>query len=218
MKTLSCIAACLSVFLVGCQKQTTQTLPQHLINVSTQQCTGITLHNPDPAESAAQEFTPVPENTNLYDIVFDDVPLLEVVRQFTEIPGVPIIATPSELRGRMTVRLTGVRWRPALQSILKLHGFQLMEYTPGSGVYSIVERPVGQPEPLITETFLFSTPEEAAEIANAIRDVWGSDSTGTIRVGAIPSRKAVILTATLCSHAEIRRMLEASEPGKLSKH
>jgi len=221
MKTLICAIACLSVFMVGCQKKGEQALPEHITNVSTQYSLGISPHKPEPVEPGRVEIEAddstwgsVRADTNLYDIVFDDVPLLEAVRQFSRVTGALLIATPTELQGTVTVNLTEVPWKPALESILRMFSFQLVEETPGSGVYSILKRPPGQPEPLVTEALFFSTPGETEEIAEAIRNVWGTNASGTARVGVIPSRRAIILRATKPAFAEIRHILDGTAPRK----
>ena len=76
--------------------------------------------------------------TDTISITLTDVELADVVLMFTKISGANIIATPANLTGRVTVQLTHVRWQPALAAILELHGMQLTEKVPGSGVYSIV--------------------------------------------------------------------------------
>jgi|GEM_PF-3082020 len=86
------------------------------------------------------EITPNQTDTNLFSITFDNVSLVDVVRAFTRISGVNIVAKPDDLQGNVTVNLTDVEWFTALSSILDMHGLMLGERYPGSGVYSICRK------------------------------------------------------------------------------
>ena len=79
-------------------------------------------------------------NDNLISIRLDAVELSDVIRMFSRISGVNILASPANLHGRVTVNLTDVEWKPALESILDMVGLELVERTPGTEVYSVISR------------------------------------------------------------------------------
>lgn len=91
--------------------------------------------------------------TNHYNIVFDDVPMIDVVREFTRAADANIIATPADLNGTVTVNFRHVEWRPALESILEMYNLALQEHTPNSGVFQIVHGP-DYSEPYVYEPTL----------------------------------------------------------------
>ncbi|NQU39038.1 MAG: hypothetical protein HQ523_03710 [Lentisphaerae bacterium] len=135
-------------------------------------------------------------------ITLDDVEILDVVRMFTRISGANIIATPSNLNGRVTVNLTDVEWKPALESILDMHGLALDEKLPGSGVYRIVPRPAGSPEPMKVETFFLSY----AAVANVSPVVTSMLAAGGT-VSDFPSKNALVVRSTAANLGEIQQVI-----------
>jgi type IV pilus assembly protein PilQ len=89
-------------------------------------------------------------SSNLISITLDSVDMADVIRMFTRLSGANIIASPSNLQGKVTVNLTEVEWKPALQDILEMHSLTLVEKTQGSGIYTIAP---GTPDPLKVKTF-----------------------------------------------------------------
>ncbi|MBN1672958.1 MAG: von Willebrand factor type A domain-containing protein [Kiritimatiellae bacterium] len=91
---------------------------------------------------------------NMITCTLDDVPLQDVVRMFTRISGANIISAPEVLKdkGNVTVNLEDIEWKPTLSAILDMKGLALVEKPPNSGVYSIVERKPGMPEPFGDES------------------------------------------------------------------
>ncbi|NLG36003.1 MAG: hypothetical protein GX548_11675, partial [Lentisphaerae bacterium] len=78
------------------------------------------------------------DGRNLITVALDDVSLEDTVRLFAQTTGANIIVSGALLEGlRVTVNLREVDWRPALRSILDIHGLDLIERTPDSGVFSI---------------------------------------------------------------------------------
>jgi len=140
---------------------------------------------------------------DLISITLDDVEIVDVVRMFTRISGANIIATPSNLQGRVTVNLTDVAWKPALESILDMHSLELREKTPGSGVYSIIRRPAGAPEPLKVQTvFLrYATVESVLPVVKAMLAPGAS-------VSPYPSRNALVVRSTAANLGEIAKVVE----------
>jgi len=143
------------------------------------------------------------ETDNTVSIMLDDVEMLNVVRMFTRISGANIIATPSNLQGRVTVNLTDVEWKPALESILDMHNLSLMEKTPGSGVYAIVPKPEGAPEPMVVETIFldYTTVQEVSSVIKAML-IEGSS------VSEFASRNALVIKTTAANLSEIKLLIE----------
>ncbi|OGV62099.1 MAG: hypothetical protein A2498_07740 [Lentisphaerae bacterium RIFOXYC12_FULL_60_16] len=139
---------------------------------------------------------------NLITITLDDVEMVDVVKMFTRISGANIIASPTNLQGRVTVNLTDVEWKPALISILEMHQLGLIEKTPGSEVYSIVAKPVGAPEPLIVDTFFL----RYASVSNVMPVVSGMvPAPGG--VSAFPARNALVVRSTAANVGEVKKII-----------
>ena len=107
-------------------------------------------------------------------------------------------------------RLSGCHWKPALESILEIHNFQLVQQAPGNNIYSVVRRRPGQPGAVLIDTLVFESAEEAVETAEAIRKIWRTDS--SVAAVAVPSRRAVIIRASSSALAEIRHVLRSITP------
>lgn len=135
-------------------------------------------------------------------ITLYDVELLDVVKMFTTISRANIIATPSNLQGRVTVNLTDVDWQPALESILDMHSLALVEKAPGSEVFSIVLKTDG-PEPLIVKTFSLSY----AQVSNTV-SVVSSMLAPTGSVQPFPARNALVVRTTSANMREIEQIIE----------
>ncbi len=158
----------------------------------------LTIEEASPVEAAE----PAAPTSNLISITLDDVEILDVVRMFTRISGANIIATPSNLQGRVTVNLSDVEWKPALESILDMHALALQEKLPGSGVYSVVPRPPGTPDPMKVETFFL----DYATVANVEPVVKGMLTQGA-GVTVYPSQNALVVRSTAANLGEIRQVV-----------
>ncbi len=86
-------------------------------------------------------------------LTLTDTELVQVVDLFIKISGANIIASPTNLTGRVTVSLRDVDWKTALLSILETQNLTLVETLPESKVFSIVPKPKDAPEPLFVENF-----------------------------------------------------------------
>ncbi len=167
-------------------------------------------------EIGEEEFAPVlsatgePRGTRIaagttagrINLTFDDVELIDVAKMFTKIADANIMYNPTNLRGRVTVNFTDVEWKPALESILEMHQLCLRETLPGSGVYTILPKPVGQ-EPLRVETY-FLKYATVAEVQGLLTPLVGQ--TGTI--SPFPSRNALVVRTTSPIHGEIKQIIE----------
>jgi type IV pilus assembly protein PilQ len=140
--------------------------------------------------------------SGLISITLDDVEILDVVRMFTRISGANIIATPSNLQGRVTVNLNDVAWKPALESILDMHSLALDEKLPGSGVYRIIPRPAGTPEPMKVQT-LFLKYASVANVSPVVTSMLAAGGT----VSEFPSKNALVVRSTPDNLGEIENLV-----------
>lgn len=145
--------------------------------------------------------TPDAEN-NLVSVALDDVPLQDVVRLFTRISGANIIATSTNLHGKVTVNLQDVEWRPALTSILDMYNLTIFEKTPGSKIYSIISKPPGAAEPMISQPIFLNY----ASVSNVIPIVVAMIDKGGA-VSAFPNGNALIVRSSVASLNDIRKVI-----------
>lgn len=136
-------------------------------------------------------------------VALDDVEMVDVVKMFTKLSGANIIATPSNLTGRVTVNLNDVQWRPAMIAILDMHGLALIEKTPGSGVFSIIDKPEGQAEPMLVETFFL----KYATVGDLSSVITGMLTPGA-NVSSFASRNALIVRSTSANLSEVRTLID----------
>ncbi|MCX7590008.1 MAG: hypothetical protein N2255_00100, partial [Kiritimatiellae bacterium] len=143
------------------------------------------------------------QGSNLISVTLDDVELADVVRLFTRISGANIIVAPSNLTGRVTVNMTNVQWKPALEAILEMHGLVLLEKSPGSGVYSIIRKPTGAPEPLKVQTFFlkYATVKDVKPVIESMRPEGA-------KLSSYPSRNALVVRSTSANLTEIAKVVE----------
>jgi type II secretory pathway component GspD/PulD (secretin) len=141
-------------------------------------------------------------NAGLISITLDDVPLQDVVRMFTRISGANIIATATNLQGRVTVNLQDVEWKPALNSILDMHKLQLSEKAPGSGIYSITPVQPGAPEPRVSETIFLTYASVSGVVTVATRLVGDQGTVSPYAVG-----NALVIQAPAATIMEVRRVV-----------
>ena len=130
--------------------------------------------------------------------------MADVILMFTSISGANIIATPSNLQGRVTVNLNDVEWKPALESILDMHSLMLAEKTPGSGVYSIVTKKPGQLEPLVVDTLFlkYASSDHVRGVLNGMLESRG-------QLSAFPSRNALVIRSTQANIEEMKQVVSA---------
>ncbi len=150
------------------------------------------------------------DTNNLISITLDNVPLAEVVRMFALVSGANIVANADTLTGTVTVNLKDVEWKPALNSILDMHGFTLVEKDLNSGVYSIVQRPLDAPVPMLTKSFKlkFAT---VADISPIIRSMIPEGAT----LNEFGSRNMLVVRSTAESLSDIDQIIkEIDKPKK----
>ena len=147
---------------------------------------------------------------DLISITLNNVPLIDVVRMFTLVSGANIVANADTLTGTVTVNLKDVEWKPALNSILDMHGFSLIEKELNSSVYSIVQRPLDAPVPMLTKSFKlkFATVKDISPI---IRNMLPTGAT----LNEFSSRNMLIVRSTSESLSDIDQIIkEIDQPTK----
>jgi type IV pilus assembly protein PilQ len=168
----------------------------------------LSTNKPAPTVTDTPELIPIEAandpsvDENLISVALDDVPLQDVVRLFTRISGANIIATSTNLHGKVTVNLQDVEWQPALISILDIHNLTIFEKTPGSKIFSVISKPPGAAEPMIAQpVFLnYTSVSNTMSIVAAMVDKGGS-------VSAFPNANALIVRSSAASLNEIRKVI-----------
>ena len=138
--------------------------------------------------------------SSLISVSLDDVPLQDVVRLFTRISGANIIATPSNLQGRVTVNLQDVEWKPALGSILDMYSMMISEKMPGSGIYSVQQKLT---EPLIAEA-IFLSYAAVSNVAAIVTPMVGKEGT----VSPFPNANALVVRANAANLNDVRKVIQ----------
>jgi len=126
---------------------------------------------------------------NKITVNLDDVELQQVVKLFTRLADANIMFATTNLRGTVSVHLKDVEWRPALEAILSQQGLALSD--SGSGVYSIVPKAEGAPEPLVAAT-IFLKYAKVSDVKQAIKD--SLDPRG--KIADFVSRNAIVVRTT----------------------
>lgn len=157
---------------------------------------------PEPETVPVAGLTPPAEVQERISIALDDVPLQDVVRMFTRISGANIIATATNLGGKVTVNLQDVEWKPALSSILDIYNLQVSEKIPGSGIYSILPRMPGSEDPPIAST-IFLNYASVSNVAALVAPLVGKGGS----VASFPNCNALVVRATALNVNEIRKVV-----------
>jgi type II secretory pathway component GspD/PulD (secretin) len=91
-------------------------------------------------ESIPELPVPGPEtDADTVSMIFDDVPLEDVINMFVRITEVEIVFDPGKMRGlTVSVKADNRPWKVVMESILAEHGFVLVEKPEGSEMYSVV--------------------------------------------------------------------------------
>lgn len=145
---------------------------------------------------------PTLEKQNLISVALDDVPLQDVVRLFTKISGANIIASSTNLQGKVTVNLQDVEWKPALDSILDMYSLMVVEKVPGSSIYSVMVRPPGASDPLIAQS-IFLNHAQVSNVASIVTRMLVKDGI----VSAFPNANALVVRSTAANLNEIRKVI-----------
>lgn len=162
-------------------------------------------------DPAAQMTTTFEDGSDVITISLDDVSLEDTIRLFTQTTGANIIASGALLEGRrVTVNLRDVDWRPALRSILDIHGLALVERSPGSGIYSIQAKVPDAPEPTQVETF-FLDYTTVSDVKEAITAMLSANAVIT----TFPSRNALVVRTSEANLGEVKALIDILDrPGR----
>ncbi len=144
-------------------------------------------------------YSPEGGGPNLISVSLDDVPLQDVVRLFTRISGANIIATSSNLQGKVTVNLQDVEWKPALGSILDMYSMMIAEKIPGSGIYSIQTKLT---EPLIAQS-IFLSHASVSNVISVVAPMLGSEGSASPFINA----NALVVRASAANLSDIRKVI-----------
>lgn len=156
---------------------------------------------------SSPNFGPEGAGQNLISVSLDDVPLQDVVRLFTRISGANIIASSTNLQGKVTVNLQDVEWKPALGSILDMYSMMIAEKIPGSGIYSIQPK---LSEPLIAQSIFLNY----ASVSNVITVVHPMLGLGG-SVSPFINANALVVRASAANLSDIRKVItEIDQPRK----
>jgi type IV pilus assembly protein PilQ len=142
------------------------------------------------------------EKQNLISVALDDVPLQDVVRLFTKISGANIIASSTNLQGKVTVNLQDVEWKPALDSILDMYSLMVLEKVPGSSIYSVTVKPPGAADPMVAQS-IFLNYAQVSNVAAVVTRMLVKDGI----VSAFPNANALVIRSTAANLNEIRKVI-----------
>jgi type II secretory pathway component GspD/PulD (secretin) len=138
----------------------------------------------------------------LISVRFENLPMSEVIKLFSQLSGANIIAATTNLSGTVSVSLKNVGWKPAFESILGRCELLLIEKPAGSGIY-IVESGVAGQEPRVTETIQlrYAKVDKMAELINTMLE-----KTGTAT--PFPDGNAILVQAPSSRISEIKGVVE----------
>ncbi len=138
----------------------------------------------------------------LISVRFENLPMSEVIKLFSQLSGANIIAATTNLSGTVSVNLKNVGWKPAFESILGRCSLLLIEKPAGSGIY-IVESGVAGQEPRVTETIQlrYAKVDKMAELINTMLE-----KTGTAT--PFPDGNAILVQAPSSRISEIKGVVE----------
>jgi type II secretory pathway component GspD/PulD (secretin) len=138
----------------------------------------------------------------LISVRFENLPMSEVIKLFSQLSGANIIAATTNLSGTVSVSLKNVGWKPAFESILGRCELLLIEKPAGSGIY-IVESGVAGQEPRVTETIQlrYAKVDKMAELINTMLE-----KTGTAT--PFPDGNAILVQAPSSRIPEVKRIAE----------
>lgn len=139
----------------------------------------------------------------LISVAVDDVSIQEVVKMFTRVSGANIIATPTNLQGKVTVNLQDVEWKPALSSILDMYNLTITEKSPGSGIFSVMPKPPGATEPLVATTIVLNY-APVSNVVALVQPLLGKEGA----IAPFPNGNALVIRSTAVTVNEIRKIIE----------
>lgn len=140
------------------------------------------------------------EGVEVVNLDLVDAELAEVVNLFMKVTKKNIILGTNLPPGRVTLHLSQVEWRNALNTILEQRGFTL-EDKMGTGVYTVTTK--SAVDPLVTETIFLKyadVPSVKAVLVTALMDRG--------KIAEFPSRSAMIVTTTQQNLTDLKKIIE----------
>ncbi|MDP8233129.1 MAG: hypothetical protein P9L91_10750, partial [Candidatus Zophobacter franzmannii] len=160
-----------------------------------------------------EEVEDATKNEELVDFSCEDMPLPAVIKLFTRVSGANIIATTTaELQAAIvTVELKQVQWKDALQSILRMHNYELVQESPEVEIYSVsLKQPDALP-PLVVETLFFSY-TTSDEMFPIVQNLLLKDARA--KVSVFESRNAMVIQSTEANIRDIKAIITSIDiPG-----
>ena len=143
--------------------------------------------------------------SELIDFSCVDMALPEVIRLFTRASGANIVATTTEelKAAKVTVELKQVQWKPALNSILNMHSYELIQQDQTVEIYVVgVKQPNALPPISVNTLFLkYTTTDEILPIAKNLL----IEGDPRAKISVFESRNAMVIKST---ESNIREILE----------
>ena len=146
------------------------------------------------------------KNSELVDFSCEDMPLPAVIKLFTRVSGANIITTTTEdlQSAIVTVELKQVHWKDALQSILRMHNYELVQEKLDVEIYSVsVKQPDALPA-LAVETLFFNY-TTSDEMFPIVQNLLLKDARAKISV--FESRNAMIIQSTEANIRDIKEII-----------
>ncbi|MBM4163345.1 MAG: hypothetical protein FJ222_02740 [Lentisphaerae bacterium] len=138
----------------------------------------------------------------LISVRFENLPISEVIKLFSQLSGANIIAATTNLGGSVSVSLKNVGWKPAFESILGRCDLLLIEKPTGSGIF-IIESGVAGQEPRVTETIQlrYAKVDKMSELINTMLEKSGTAT-------PFPDGNAILVQAPSSRIPEVKRIVE----------
>lgn len=141
------------------------------------------------------------DKNGLININFENAPLTEVVRAFTQLSGANIVLGTNG-QDLVTMSMTQVAWEPALRAILDSVGKSLVLKSPG--IYGVVNKSDAAAEPVTVEVVPLKYLMASTILPTVEKMLVGTNTS----VAIIASANALIIKATPGNITDIRKTIE----------
>jgi type II secretory pathway component GspD/PulD (secretin) len=152
-------------------------------------------------------------NAEFVDFSCVDMALPQVIQLFTRVSGANIVATTTEEleAATVTVELKQVHWKDALQSILHMHNYELVQENQDVEIYAVSMRKPDALPPLAVETLFFKY-TTADEMFPIVQNLLIKDTRAKISI--FESRNAMVVQSTEDNIRDMKVVLESIDiPG-----
>ncbi len=158
----------------------------------------------DAPQNGAQAFGRVVDGQSLVTIRADNQPVGDVIRLVTDLAGVNIISSVTNLNQTVTVRVADAPWRPTLEDVLEQCSLQLIERQPGSGIYAVI--PMREVEPLVVKTVHLDH-AQVTSVVRVLEAILTNQGRGSVTPYA--SGNAIVVHAPERVMPEVLQVIEA---------